>query len=195
MMNGWRTLLIHGLAGWRSVRCGWASPAANPLHSAQCRGDQRRRAGLGRIAPKRLTGTKKLLWLDAPTNYFAGSFTYKNHAGAFFVLILAVCLGLAWWHMVRARARTRKSNPGMLYVFLGLIAFTALAFTYARAATALGAALLLLAGLAYTVRLFFRAGGPPPLVSALTSVARASGFSCSASFPSTPDLSGANLND
>ena len=172
MMNGWRTLLIQ-ITPWLLVCALWVGITRRKsirilLTLIAVSGTVLALA----VLLQRLTGTKKILWLwDAPASYFAGTFIYKNHAGAFFVLIIATCLGLAWWHMVRAERELRKSHPGMIYVFMSLLVFTSLAFTYARAATMLGALLLLLAAIGFVIRLFFRkSGGPPPIVSALTTL-------------------------
>lgn len=172
MMNGWRVLLIQGSA-WLLVCAMWVGLTRRKSIRVLLNVIALNGTGLALVVLlQRLTGTQKLfgIW-DAPSSYFAGSFIYKNHAGAFFLLILATCLGLAWWHMVRAERELRKSHPGMIYVFLSLIVFIALAFTYARAASILGATLLLLAGLGYGWRLIFhRSGATHPLVSTITAL-------------------------
>jgi O-antigen ligase len=118
---------------------------------------------------QRLTHATELLWhWPAPAHYFVGTFVYKNHAGAFFNLIIALCLGLAWWRSEQARRRLEKSHPGILYLFLVIVPLLALLFSYARAATALGLAYLVIVGVGFLVHtIFFTRGGLPATVTLL----------------------------
>lgn len=154
MVNVWRVLLIHGslwllgCALWlgvtrrRTVRTLLAVVAVNGALVASV------------FLVQRLTGATRLLWLwDAPS-YFVAGFVYKNHAGAFFNLVLAACLGLAWWHSARAERLAAKSHPGVLFVFLAVLVYAAQLFTYARAATLLSTVILLAAAVAFAIRLF-----------------------------------------
>jgi O-antigen ligase len=184
-MNGWRTLLIHGTL-WLLVCALWVGITRRKtirvlLTTLALNGTLIALA----VLLQRLTDSKKMFWiLDPPAHYFVGSFIYKNHGGAFFILILGTLLGLAWWHTAHAERRLEKSHPGMVLVLLGTIVMVALTFTYARATTALGAGLLLLVAAAYGIRLAFKkSGGPPKLVTAILAVAGA-GFIglCIASF-------------
>jgi Lipid A core - O-antigen ligase and related enzymes len=169
-MNAWRTLLIHGSV-WLLVCALWIGltrrrSARLLLYTIALNG-----VALAVVAIlQRLTGARELLWFWSPgTNYFVASFIYKNHAGAFLLLIVALLLGFAWWHTDRAAARMRRSHPGMVFLFLSLLALGALLFSYALATTALGVALCIILGLIYLVRSAFRAqGGPPRIVSLLT---------------------------
>lgn len=185
IMNGWRTLLIEG-AAWLMVCALWVGItrrktirillttfAINGVLIALV------------VLAQRLIGAKKLLWFhEVGPSYFAGSFIYKNHAGAFFILILAACLGLAWWHADHAERRLEKSNPATVFLFLSGLVATALMFTYGRATTALGGTLMLLVALAYALRVAFRpSGGPPKIVTAITALAGAGFIAlCIASF-------------
>lgn len=172
MMNGWRTLLIQG-AAWMLVCALWVGLTRRKSVRILITAITLNGTTLALVVLlQRLTGTKEMLWLwKAPADYFAGSFIYKNHAGEFFLLIIGCCLGLAWWHKVKAERELRKSNPSMIFVALALLVFLALTFTYARATTVLGALLLLLAAIGYGLQLFFRrSDGPPAVVSALTAL-------------------------
>ena len=171
-MNGWRTLLIHS-AAWLMICAIWVGITRRK--SAKFITTVIALNGLAIaviVILQRLTGAKKLLWIwDAPSIYFSATFIYKNHAGEFLCLILALCLGLAWWHTRQAERHLEKSNPGMVWALCGLLVLVGLMFTFARAASAIGAAYLLVVLLAYGVRLFFRSrGGTPPLVTALSTV-------------------------
>lgn len=164
MFNAWRLLLIHG-GLWLAVVGLWLGitrrrTARLLLTIVACNG-----ALFALIfLLQRLTGATRMLWIWKPAaSYFVGGIVYKNHAGAFFNLCLATCLGLAWWHAAEARRSGRKSHPGVLFAFFGVLIFTAEAFTYARAATALGALLLLLTGAAAIARVVLDARRRPPL--------------------------------
>ena len=171
-MNGWRTMLIHG-AAWLMICAIWVGITRRK--SAKLITTVIALNGLAIaviVILQRLTGTKKFLWLwDPPSTYFSASFIYKNHAGEFLCLILALCLGLAWWHMRQAERHLDKSNPGMVWTLCALLVIVGQMFTFSRAATAVGTAFLLVILLAYTVRTFFRSrGGTPPLVTAVSSL-------------------------
>ncbi len=79
-----------------------------------------------------------------PANYFVASFTYKNHAGAYFNLAFTLCVGLALWYYERSRQRLEKSNPGSLFAFFATAVALIVVFSYSRTATVLLGALLLL---------------------------------------------------
>ncbi|HYD84918.1 MAG TPA: hypothetical protein VEA63_12725, partial [Opitutus sp.] len=107
---------------------------------------------------QRLTESDRLLFFwPRPTVYFVASFISKNHAGAYLNLILALCLGLAWWHADRAEQRMAKSHPGLLFLFLAVFVAVALLFTYAVAATALGVAFVLAVAIGYITQRIFHA--------------------------------------
>ncbi len=171
-MNGWRTLLIQGGA-WLLVCALWVGITRR--RTARIIATVIALNGLAValvVILQRLTGAKKLLWLwDAPANYFAAGFVYKNHAGEFLCLILALCAGLAWWRARQAERHLEKSDPGMVWALCGLLVLVGQMFTFARAATALGAAFLVIFLLATGVRTFFRSrGGTPPIVTAATAL-------------------------
>jgi hypothetical protein len=152
MMNAWRVLMIHG-AVWLTLCALWVGitrrKSARLLLALI--------AGNGAVVAmvfllQRLTGTNHILWLwKPPADYFVAAFVYKNHAGVFLDLILAGCLGLAAWHSAHAQREMKKSHPGILFLFLALLVFVALLFTYARAAT--------LCGIAIVIAAAFIAGG------------------------------------
>ena len=49
---------------------------------------------------EQVSGTQRIFWAYLPSNpQFASSFIYRNHAGAYFDLMVAVAGGLAWWHL------------------------------------------------------------------------------------------------
>jgi len=85
---------------------------------------------------QKVTGATKIFGVYPPSNSsFIASFIYRNHAGAYFNLLLALATGLAWWHYQRAQRRFDKSSPAGLYAFAGLIVGVTVLFTYSRTAT------------------------------------------------------------
>ena len=54
-------------------------------------------------------------------NLVVSAFVYKNHAGAYFNLMLAVSLALACWHFSRSARRAERANPvPILFPLCGL---------------------------------------------------------------------------
>ena len=91
-------------------------------------------AGFGVI--QNAFGNGKIFWMRASSNIsFFASFIYKNHAGAYFLLTLAVCAGLGSWYYLRGLRRLEKSNPAGLFAFLTLGVAVAIFVSYARGAT------------------------------------------------------------
>lgn len=171
-MNGWRTLLIQGGA-WLLVCALWvgitrrktarvilSAIAANGLVLALV------------VLLQRLIGNDKQLWILPPSStYFAGPFVYKNHAGEYLCLIVALCVGLAWWHTTKAERELSKSHPGLVYPIGALAVAAGQMLTYARAATAVTVAFLFAVALGFGVKFFFKKrGGTPPLVTAATTL-------------------------
>ena len=72
---------------------------------------------------------------EPPASYFVSSFTYKNHAGAYFNLMLTLCAGLAYWHYVRGQRRLDKSTPGGLFMFFAAVITLIVLFSFSRTAT------------------------------------------------------------
>lgn len=172
MMNGWRTMMIQG-AAWFMVCALWVGitrrKAAKVILTAVALNGL---AVAFVIILQRLTATPKLLWLwDPPASYFAAGFVYKNHAGEFLCLIVALCLGLAWWHMTQAQRHLEKSHPGAVWALGALMVLVGQMFTYARAATAISVVYLAVITLTYAVHILFRSrGGPPIIVTAITTL-------------------------
>jgi len=87
--------------------------------------------------------SEKLLGVNIPASDFGAasgslltlSFVYKNHAGAYMLIIISCSLSLALWHFENDSKRGDKSNPSGLYVLLTLIFSGAIMTSYARGAT------------------------------------------------------------
>lgn len=99
---------------------------------------------------QRLTTRTKMFWVWQPPNdSFFGSFIYKNHAGAYFLLILALTTGLAAWYYLRGLRRLEKSNPAGLFVFFAALVAIDITISYARGATIAMLAFLTVALIAF----------------------------------------------
>ncbi len=92
---------------------------------------------------QRLTDAKQIYWSwTSPNASFFGSFIYKNHAGAYLLLILGATCALAAWHYVRGRRKLEKSTPVGVLVFFATILAVAIYVSYARGATLFAALFL-----------------------------------------------------
>ncbi|PTX92355.1 O-antigen ligase family protein [Opitutus sp. ER46] len=132
----WRMLMIYA-AGWLTVCAIWV-------------GFTRRRSlqrlllvlGVNGIVlalfgiAERLTGAKKIFWfVTSPNEMFFASFIYKNHAGAYLNLALAIVCGLGGWYYLRGVRRMEKSNPSGVFAFLATCIAVSVLVSYARGAT------------------------------------------------------------
>ena len=85
---------------------------------------------------QRLFGNGKIFWFfDSPNSSFFASFVYKNHAGAYLLLTLAVTVGLAGWFYLRGLRRLEKSNPSGVLAFFATCIAVSILTSYARGAT------------------------------------------------------------
>lgn len=92
---------------------------------------------------QKVTNAKEVLWsIKPPAYYFVSTFFYKNHAGAYFNLIVVLAVILMVWHHVRSIRRLDRSSPAPVYAF-GTIVLASLVFMSGSRA-----AMLLLAGFA-----------------------------------------------
>jgi O-antigen ligase len=146
----WRMLLIYssvwltvcamwtGFTRRRSVQALFTTLAINGLLLA----------ALG-VAQK-LLANGKMFWIwEPPNGSFFSSFVYKNHAGAYLNLSLAVTCGLAAWYYLRGLRRLEKSNPSGVFAFFATCISISILVSYAR-----GATIMMLAFLCVTVGFF-----------------------------------------
>ena len=138
MWGPWRMLMIYASV-WLTVCAAWIGftrrKSLQTLFSVLA-GNAFLLAGLG-IAERAL-GAKKIFWFwQPPASYFVSSFVYKNHAGAYFNLLLSLCAGLAYWHYERSQRRLDKSSPSGLFGFFGTAVAMIVFFSYSRTATIL----------------------------------------------------------
>jgi len=118
--NPWRALVVMGslwllvcsvwtgLSRRRSYRILFSALVANAFLLAL----------LGLL--QQLTGADRIFWsYPSSSPSFIASFIYRNHAGAYFNLMVALAVGLACWQDQRARQRHATAGPA------GLLALTA----------------------------------------------------------------------
>lgn len=74
-------------------------------------------------------------FFPSPNPSFFSSFVYKNHAGAYLLLALAVTCGLAGWFYLRGLRRMEKSNPSGVIAFFATCIAVGILTSYARGAT------------------------------------------------------------
>jgi len=85
---------------------------------------------------QRLLGNGKIYWVyEFPTAVIFSTFVYKNHAGAYLFLALAVTCGFAGWYYLRGLRRMEKSNPSGVFVFFATCIAVSVVTSYARGAT------------------------------------------------------------
>jgi len=155
----WRALLFYASAWltvcavWvaftrrRTVRLLFLTLAANGLLLA----------AFGLV--QRLLGNGKLFWvLESPNPAFFASFIYKNHAGAYLNLTLAVTCGLAGWYTLRGQRRLQKSDPGVVLAFFALCIGVSVLTSQARGATLVMLVFLAACIGAFVVHQFTRPG-------------------------------------
>ena len=170
-MNPWRMLVIYGSA-WLLTCALWVGIT--------------RRASAQRLFTvivangvllaiigilQRVTHAKYVLWglKDANTagNFFA-TIIYKNHAGAYFNLILMLCVGLLYWHFTRAERRLERASPAPVFAFGGVVLGLGVLLSLSRAGTILMIAFMVIAFVGFVIRCTFTEGeGRSPWVSIL----------------------------
>lgn len=171
-MNAWRSLVIYG-AGWLLACALWTAitrrGAAQAILSVLVANGVLL-ALIGIL--QKITGAKMILWfIKSPAHYFHSTFVYKNHAGAYFVLITVLTLALALWHHVRALRRLDRSSPAPVFVFGLIVAASCVFMSASRTAMLLLAAYIVVAILAYVIwRFRDRGGATSPALSALLAV-------------------------
>jgi O-antigen ligase len=140
-MNAWRMILLYA-APWLTVCSLWVGITRRItvlalLSTLAVDGAVLALVGIvERVKP----GNGKILWITPnpnPNNIIVSSFVYKNHAGAYFNLMLAVCLALAFWHFTRAARRMERSNPAPAFFLCALLVALMTLLSHSRTATIL----------------------------------------------------------
>ncbi len=96
---------------------------------------------------QKVTNAKEVLWfIKPPADYFVSTFFYKNHGGAYFNLILVLCLSLMTWYYIRSLRRLERSSPAPVYAFAGVVLVSMVFLSNSRTALVLLLGYLLVAG-------------------------------------------------
>jgi O-antigen ligase len=134
--NAWRSLIIYGSV-WLSVCAVWVGLSRRKSLQTLLTVIAVNGVALAILgfAQRGLSLDKIFGFWTPPASYFVASFPYKNHAGAYFNLMLSVCAGLAYWHYSRGQRRLEKSTPGGLFMFFAAIVTMIVLFSYSRTAT------------------------------------------------------------
>ncbi|MBK8475182.1 MAG: O-antigen ligase family protein [Opitutaceae bacterium] len=99
---------------------------------------------------QQVTHATGIFWLvPVRTQSFVASFIYRNHAGAYLNLMLALGAGLAWWYYTRGNRRLDKSSPAGVFTFAAIIIGLMVLFTFSRGAILLLLSFVVLAGLSF----------------------------------------------
>lgn len=132
--NPWTSLLVYG-ATWLTACSLWVGITRRRSLYILLLGLAINALLLAGIAfAQRLSNTNLILWFIKSPNQIWGTFTYRNHGGAWFNLMVPVFFGLAFWHYLRSLRTFAKSSPAALYGFLGLVAVVAVIASYSRGA-------------------------------------------------------------
>ena len=136
-MNAWRALMIYGSA-WLLVCSLWVGVTRRAtlqhlLTIVVVNGSVLSILGI----LQRGMGAKKILWFVDTWPYFFSTIIYKNHAGAYFNLVLMLTVALAHWHFARAERRMQRSNPASFFVFCSVVLGIGVILTHSKAATLL----------------------------------------------------------
>lgn len=109
---------------------------------------------------QKFAGNGKIFWFYKSVNpAFFASFVYKNHAGMYLNLALAVTCGLAAWYYMRAQRRLEKSNPSGVFAFFATCIAVAILTSYARGATLMMLAFLAVCLGVFAIRQLIGGGG------------------------------------
>jgi O-antigen ligase len=110
---------------------------------------------------QQMTGSDRIFWgYKAPEKaQFMASFIYRNHAGAYFNLVLALATGLAGWHLRRAQRRLEGPGGAVAFGFTAALIGTAVIFTFSRMSIVLLVAFTLMVALGPAFRTLWKSGG------------------------------------
>ncbi len=85
-----------------------------------------------------VAGNGKILWFIEPsTHYAVATFLYKNHAGAYFNLLLATALAVAAWHQRHSERHFERASPAPVFVVCAVLLALIVALSFSRASTLL----------------------------------------------------------
>lgn len=134
--NPWRLLLIYASA-WLTVCTIWIAftqrrTLRHLLIIVALNGTL---LALFGVLQQKLGNGKIFSVVISPSLWSFSSFIYKNHAGAYLILTLAVAGGLAGWYHVRGMRRLEKSDPSVVFLFCAICIAAGVIASLARGAT------------------------------------------------------------
>ncbi len=143
-MNAWRVLVMLG-APWLLVCALWIGLTRRTAIMALVTALVANGTVLALIGIlQKGTGAREILWhYPVRWGYFVATIVYKNHAGAFFYLILTFAAALLMWHARRGTLTLTKTSPAPIWAFCAAILATVVILSNSK-----GAILLMLAYLA-----------------------------------------------
>jgi O-antigen ligase len=152
--NCWRAMVIYGSA-WMllcSVWAGFLRRQSYRLMFSAVAVSAALLAFEGLI--QQITATARIFWLyRAPeAAQFMASFIYRNHAGAYFNLTLALAAGLAGWHWRRAQRKIESPGAAVAFGFATSMIGTAVIFSASRMSIVVLVAFTLVVALGPAIR-------------------------------------------
>jgi O-antigen ligase len=110
---------------------------------------------------QQIGGSDRIFWgYKAPEKaQFMASFIYRNHAGAYFNLVLAVAVGLAGWHWRRAQRRIEGLGAAVAFGFSAALIGVAVIFSASRMSIVLLVAFTLMVALGPAFRSLWEPSG------------------------------------
>jgi len=134
----WRALMIHGTV-WLSVCAIWTGftrRKALRILLVVLSVNAFLLALLGLV--QRALHADRIFWFwKPPDSYFVSSFIYRNHAGAYFNLTLAIACALGCWYYRRQIRRHEPSSPAVVFGLFVAVLATIVLYSYSRTATLL----------------------------------------------------------
>jgi O-antigen ligase len=112
---------------------------------------------------QQMTGADRIFWAYRAPNeaQFMASFIYRNHAGAYFNLLLALAAGMAAWHWRRVERNLEGMGATVAFGFAAALIGIAVIFSASRMSIVLLIAFTLVAALAQALRPVSDTGGRP----------------------------------
>lgn len=162
--NPWRAMVIFGSA-WVLVSSVWSGFLRRQSYRLMFGAIAFGGAILALVCLfQRLTGSDQVFWgYKAPEKaQFMASFIYRNHAGAYFNLMVALAAGLAGWHWRRAQRRLEGPGAAVAFAFAAALIGTAVIFSASRMSIVLLVAFALAAALGPALRTLLEPGKRRP---------------------------------
>jgi O-antigen ligase len=159
--NPWRALVIFGSA-WILACSVWSGLLRRQSYRLMFGATVFGGAILAFVGlVQQITGSDRIFWgYKAPEKaQFMASFIYRNHAGAYFNLVLALAVGLAGWHWRRVQRRLEGPGAAIAFGFAAALIALAVIFSASRMSIVLLVAFTLAAALGPAIKTHSEPGG------------------------------------